>query len=147
MISCLRHHWGRRRTSSCTPRIVLQRLDGFRTIVTSLAIHDSQLPRVGGFGRFGRSIVPERHRQALLPLQRRRENARAKRDRTDPVSSVWSLSTFGTGPATKGYQANAERSTISPSSSSLGLSPSTISSAGHLTSFVPPHPGTSCYRD
>lgn len=61
MISCLRHHWGRRRTSSCTPRIVLQRLDGFRTIVTSLAIHDSQLPRVGGFGRFGRCIVPERH--------------------------------------------------------------------------------------
>lgn len=83
------------------------------------------MPRVGGFGRLGRCILPERN--GVSPLQRRRENAREKRDRTDPLSPVWSLSTFDTGrqKSTK----KTERSTISSSSASLGLSPSTISFA------------------
>lgn len=140
MISCLRHRCGCRRTSSCTPRIVLQRLDDTQfSGPRQLAVTSRRVRSTRPLHR------PRTARRVLLPLQRRRENARAKRDRTDSVSSVWSLSTFDTGQRQK---LSRKRRAVDDLSFELLSWIIAVHDILHfLTSFVLPHPRTSCYQD
>lgn len=143
--SCLHRYCGCRRTPRCTPRIVLQRLDGFRTIVTSLAVHDSQLPRVGGFGRLDRCIVPERHGERF---------SRCSVDERTRVRRQTALIPCPPcRPLTLGRRQKLTKKTLSGRRSPFRRAPlldyqhPRYPSRGFLTSLVSTHPGTSCYRD